>query len=176
MNAVSSIASLRPLYEPLAALAGGAVYRERIPVWPLLSDPWAIIDPLLSAAPGDSTTLESSINRCQLIFNLFFVFSIFFIIISLLFSDLAGRLSPLCLPLRLDRSEFNSRRITALYVRLTEQTHCSAGNATIDQSTNGFYFLLFLLFLLFFIISFQWWWVVRVPGRTRNWPWSPFSR
>jgi hypothetical protein len=33
--------------------------------------------------------------------------------------DLSGRLAPLCQPLRLKKSDFNSRRITALYDNLT---------------------------------------------------------
>ena len=35
--------------------------------------------------------------------------------------DLSGRLAPLCQPLRLKKSDFNSRRITALYDNLTRR-------------------------------------------------------
>jgi hypothetical protein len=61
-----------------------AVYNERVPLWPLLSDPWSVLDPLLTQMP-----------------------------------ESAAKLAPLCAPLRLDKSDFNFRKIVALYTRMT---------------------------------------------------------
>jgi hypothetical protein len=47
LSSLQSIASIAPLYDNVCG-----VYLERLPVWPLLSDAWGIIDPLLSSCPG----------------------------------------------------------------------------------------------------------------------------
>ena len=46
-RALLAIESISNLYENVSG-----VYSERVPLWPLLSDPWSIIDPLLSSCPG----------------------------------------------------------------------------------------------------------------------------
>lgn len=63
-----------------------ASYRERIPLWQLLEEPWSVLDPLLTHVP-----------------------------------ESAGKLAPLCLPLRLDKADFNFRKIMALYARMTNK-------------------------------------------------------
>ena len=64
----------------------GAVYQERVPLWPLLEDPWSVLDPLLTQMP-----------------------------------ESAAKLAPLCVPLHLDKSDFNFRKIIALYARMTNK-------------------------------------------------------
>lgn len=64
-------------------------YKDRLPLWQLLEDPWAVFDPLLTFVP-----------------------------------EIAAKLSPLCSHLQIDLSDFNARRLMALYNRpvLAEQS------------------------------------------------------
>ena len=55
-------------------------YWGRLPIWELLQEPWAIIEPIMASSP-----------------------------------DFAGKLAPLCVPLQLNKDEFYSRKIMALY-------------------------------------------------------------
>jgi hypothetical protein len=75
----------------------GNVYQERIPLWPLMEDPWSVLDALLTALP------ESAV-----------------------------KLAPLCGPLRLDKSDFNVRKIIALYSRMTSTTTAAAAAVSVE--------------------------------------------
>ena len=58
-----------------------------MPIWELLQEPWAIVEPIMASSP-----------------------------------DLAGKLAPLCVPLQLNKDEFYSRKIMALYSNGTKSS------------------------------------------------------
>ena len=74
-EASRSIASISTIYDGI-----NPTYWGRLPIWELLQEPWAIVEPIMASSP-----------------------------------DLAGKLAPLCVPLQLNKDEFYSRKIMALY-------------------------------------------------------------
>jgi uncharacterized membrane protein YgcG len=81
----------RRSYSPYAGVTS-SLHQERIPMWALLDEPWAVLEPLLTNVP-----------------------------------EAAGKLAPLCPPLRIDKSEFSFRKALAMYARMT--SHTSAGGS-----------------------------------------------
>ena len=80
----SSSSSLHDDYDHLMMMMLSDLYKERLPFWHLLRDPWSVLDPILTHAP-----------------------------------EYAAKLSPLCIPLKIDKNEFNARKIKAIYTRAT---------------------------------------------------------
>lgn len=94
LDIVGYLSGLRFPAAPTATKFVAPVYNERVPLWPLLSDPWSVLDPLLTRMP-----------------------------------ESAAKLAPLCVPLGLDKSDFNFRKVVALYTRMTSS---AGGSVTIE--------------------------------------------
>ena len=102
-------------------------------MWPLLSDSWGIIDPLLSSCPG--TCVIGYLFPLNDYVHTLYMYVFMYVCMYVL--DLSGRLAPLCQPLRLKKSDFNSRRITALYDNLTRRIDSRDKDADSDSEPRG---------------------------------------